>query len=258
MFGIVPRVLWERKCPPDEQNRIRQNANCLFIDTGSQKVLIETGMGEKWSAKQEEIYGVERVRPFTDSLRDIAGCGPDDIDIVVNTHLHFDHAGGNTVFDESGRAVPQFPNATYLVSEAELERANNPIERDRASYLKENWQPVADAGQLEPRPRAYEAVPGVTMTEVRGHSATMQTVRIDRGGRTLYGFADLIPTTAHLPLPWIMGYDLYPVETLESKRRLLKQALVEDWLCLFYHDPDTPLCGLKQGEKSVDAVPFSA
>ena len=257
MFGIVPRVLWERKCPPDGQNRIRQNANCLFIDTGSEKVLIETGMGEKWSAKHETIYGIERERPFADSLREIAGCGPEEIDIVVNTHLHFDHAGGNTVLNGEGKAVPQFPNARYLVSGAELERANHPIERDRASYLKENWLPVEESGQLESQPRDYEVVPGVRMTEVRGHSATMQTVRVDRGGKTLYGFADLIPTSAHLPLPWIMGYDLYPVETLESKRRLLDQALGEDWLCLFYHDPETPLCELRQGEKSVDAVPFA-
>jgi glyoxylase-like metal-dependent hydrolase (beta-lactamase superfamily II) len=256
MFGIVPRVLWERKCPPDEKNRIRQNANCLFVDTGSEKILIETGMGEKWSAKHESIYGIERERPFAESLREIAGCSPDEIDIVVNTHLHFDHAGGNTVFDEGGRAVPQFPNARYFVSASELDRAENPIERDRASYLPENWRPLAEEVLLEVKPDDYEVAPGIWMTTVRGHSATMQTVRLDSGGKTLYGFADLIPTTSHLPLPWIMGYDLYPVETLESKRRLLAQALDENWLCLFYHDPDTPLCTLRQGEKEIEAVPF--
>lgn len=272
MFGIVPRVLWERKCPPDELNRISLNANCLFIDTGSEKILVDTGMGEKWSAKEESIYGIFRKRSFAESLLETAGCTPDDITIVVNTHLHFDHAGGNTIYETTsdtfqfvgidgspeqvepvGSPVPQFPNARYLVSEDELLRAEVPIERDRASYLKENWEPVVRAGQMETRPADFEVVEGLSMTTVRGHSATMQTVRLDRGGRTLYGFADLIPTTAHLPLPWIMGYDLFPVETLEAKRRLLKQAVDENWNCLFYHDPDRPLCTVALGERGPEA-----
>lgn len=266
MFGIVPRVLWEQKCPPDEKNRIALNANCLFIDTGEEKILVDTGLGEKWSSKAESIYGISRQRAFADSLFRIAGCRPDEITIVVNTHLHFDHAGGNTIYangspSRSGNQevsiVPQFPNARYLVSEYELERAEAPIERDRASYLSENWRPLIDAGLLETMPADYEVVDGLRMTTVRGHTATMQTVRLDQGGKTIYGFADLIPTTAHLPLPWIMGYDLYPVETLEAKRSLLDRALKEDWICLFYHDIETPLCKLVAEDKGLRTEVFS-
>lgn len=256
MFGVVPRVLWERVCPPDESNRIRMNMNCVFIDTGKEKVLIETGIGEKWSEKQTGMYGIFRERPFAESLREKIGHGPDDISIVVNTHLHFDHAGGNTSNSELGsgnadfeagskRPIPQFKNARYFVSASELKAANDPHERDRASYLSENWQPILDSGQLELKPDDYEVVDGLSMHTIRGHSETMQTWRLDRGDRTVYGFADLIPTRHHISLPWIMGYDLYPTETLEFKKRVIPQALAEDWLCVFYHDIDEPLRRLK-------------
>ncbi|MCB1023991.1 MAG: MBL fold metallo-hydrolase, partial [Acidobacteria bacterium] len=232
MFGVVPRVLWERKCQPDELNRIRLNMNCLFIETPDERILVETGIGEKWSARETEIYGIFREKPFAQTLFEKTGCTPEDISIVVNTHLHFDHAGGNTVNSEqlavsseqsgkesrpktkdqspkanSPNPIPQFPNARYFVSESEFNAAENPHERDRASYLSENWRPLVKSGQLELKPDNYEVVEGLTMQTVRGHSETMQTVRLDRGGKILYGFADLIPTTAHLPLPWIMGYD---------------------------------------------------
>ncbi len=251
MFGVVPRVLWERVCQPDEFNRIRQQMNCVFIDTGMEKVLIETGIGEKWSEKESRVYGIFRERPFAETLLQKTGCRPEDITIVINTHLHFDHAGGNTILSEPpasaggqlGRqtAVPQFHNARYLVSKRELEHAESPHERDRASYLPENWRPMIESGQLERMPDDYEPIPGLKLQTIRGHSETMQTWRLDRGGRTLYGFADLIPTRHHVPLPWIMGYDLYPTETLAFKKAILPVAVKEDWLCLFYHDFDEPL-----------------
>lgn len=257
MFGVVPRVLWERKTEPDELNRVRLNMNCLFVETPDEKILIETGIGEKWSKKEQNIYGIFREKPFAQTLEEKTGCKPEDITIIVNTHLHFDHAGGNTIADsdkdqrpktEDQKPKPQFPNARYLVSKSEFEAAENPHERDRASYLHENWHPLQESGQLELKPDDYEVVEGLTMQTVRGHSATMQTVRLERGGRILYGFADLIPTTAHISLPWIMGYDLFPTETLEAKRKLLTQAVEEDWICLFYHDFETPLCKLKMVE----------
>lgn len=287
MFGVVPRVFWERLCPPDELNRIPQQTNCLFIDTGRDKVLIETGMGEKWSPKDHSIYGINRTKSFADSLFDETGCNPEDITIVINTHLHFDHAGGNTVnavsadrglriADSSGRAsggtpqiadtdsantnplsaihIPQFPNARYLVSARELAHAESPHERDRASYLPENWQPMIETGQLEAMPDEYEPIPGLKLQTIRGHSETMQTWRLDRGGQTMYGFADLIPTRHHLPLPWIMGYDLYPTETLAFKKQILPQAVAENWLCLFYHDIDQPLCRLAVENGKLKAV----
>lgn len=255
MFGVVPRVIWERVCPPDEKNRIAMNMNCVFIETATEKILIETGIGEKWSAKHVGMYGIERERPFTDSLRAIAGCGPEDITIVINTHLHFDHAGGNTILDADGNAVPQFPNARYLVSASELAHADSPHERDRASYLPDNWQPMRESGQLEAMPDRYE-IEGITVMTEPGHSETMQTWRLDSGGKTLYGFADLVPMKHHVPLPFIAGYDLYPVETLEFKKRVLLQAVNEGWYCLFYHDVDTPLCRLVEVEGKVVAKPY--
>ncbi len=281
MFGVVPRVVWERAAPPDELNRIRLNMNCLFVETPTEKILIETGIGEKWSEKQTRNYGIFRTKSFAGTLFEKTGCRPSDISIVVNTHLHFDHAGGNTIWDlgfgiadyetkvqtfsaESEIAkettspksqipnpksvVPQFPNARYFVSESELEHAENPHERDRASYLAENWRPLQRSGQLELKPDVYEVVEGLTIENARGHSETMQTVCLKRGGETLYGFADLIPTRHHLALPWIMGYDLYPTETLAFKKRVLPLAVKENWICLFYHDLEMPLCRLTTEE----------
>jgi len=279
MFGVVPRVLWERVCTPDELNRIRQQMNCVFIDTGKEKVLIETGIGEKWSEKETKIYGIFRERPFAETLFQKTGCRPEEITIVVNTHLHFDHAGGNTInngqlsvagsqseppalaggqFAET-QATPQFPNARYLVSKRELEHAESPHERDRASYLPENWRPMVVTGQLESMPDEYEPIPGLKLQTIRGHSETMQTWRLDRGGQTMYGFADLIPTRHHLPLPWIMGYDLYPTETLAFKKEILPRAVEESWMCLFYHDVDVPLCRLVEvdGRFSTSVVVIS-
>jgi glyoxylase-like metal-dependent hydrolase (beta-lactamase superfamily II) len=289
MFGVVPRVVWERVAPPDENNRIRMNMNCVFIDTGKDKILIETGIGEKWSQKQIEMYGIFRDKPLAETLFEKTGCKPEDITIVVNTHLHFDHAGGNTIgattgpvgvpptngerettgavgvpptTDEerdaprSSQVVPQFPNARYLVSASELAHAENPHERDRASYLPENWQPMQETGQLEPMADNYDVVPGLQMQTIRGHSETMQTWRLDRGGKTMYGFADLIPTRHHVPLPWIMGYDLYPTETLAFKKEILPKAVEEEWLCLFYHDLEHPVCRLSEVDGKLKSEPI--
>ena len=280
MFGVVPRVLWERVSPPDEFNRIRMNMNCAFIDTGVEKILIETGIGEKWNEKELSMYGIFREKPFAESLFEKTGCTTDDITIVVNTHLHFDHAGGNTSISNFGARIadfearpnegdrvhrdpqseivnPQFKNARYLVSRSELDAAQNPHERDRASYLPANWEPLIESLQLELQADDYEVVDGLKMQTVRGHSGTMQTWRLDRGGQTVYGFADLIPTRNHLALPWIMGYDLYPTETLEFKKRVLPEAMAGDWLCLFYHDIDEPLRRLKTADGKITSLPVS-
>lgn len=285
MFGVVPRVLWEKVCPPDEYNRIKMNMNCLFVETPREKIIIETGIGEKWSEKQTAMYGIFREKPFSETLFEKTGYRPEDISIVVNTHLHFDHAGGNTILSEpsgvagglthsnkissdrinkpqpsatadgsDSKAFAQFPNARYFVSKSEFEHAENPHERDRASYLSDNWQPLLKQGQLELKPDVYEVVEGLTIENIRGHSETMQTVCLKRGGQALYGFADLVPTRHHLPYPWIMSYDLYPTETLEAKKKLIPQALAENWICLFYHDFETPLCRLTEQDGKLKAV----
>lgn len=246
MFGVVPRVLWEKVCPPDEQNRIKMASNCLLVETPTEKILIETGMGEKWSDKLSAIYGIRRETTFAESLFERTGFRPKDISIVVNTHLHFDHCGGNTIKNELGEIVPQFPNARYFVSENEFEHAQNPYERDRASYISDNWEALKKSGQLELKPGVYEVADGITMTEMRGHNDSMQTVKIERGGETLYSFSDIIPTTNHISLSWIMGYDLFPLETLENKKKLLPRAVEENWLCWFYHDAESPLCRLTE------------
>jgi glyoxylase-like metal-dependent hydrolase (beta-lactamase superfamily II) len=254
----VPRELWTKVSPADQQNRIRMNMNCVFVETSRERILIDTGIGDKWSEKHRAMYGIDRKRSLGDSLRAIAGIGPEEITIVINTHLHFDHAGGNTRLDESGKAVASFPNARYFVSLAEYEHAEAPNERDRASYLSENWRPLKESGQLELKAADYEVVPGLRMETHAGHNRSMQCWRLDRGEPTLFGFADLVPTRAHVPFAWIMGYDLYPVETLEAKKRLLPQAVQEGWACLFYHDPDMPLSHVIEEAGKLRAVWFEA
>ncbi len=256
MFGVVPRTLWSQVCPPDDENRIRMNMNCVFIDTGSEKILIETGIGDKWSAKQSAMYGIDRARPLAETLRLKTGTVPEDVTIVVNTHLHFDHAGGNTKLDASGKAAPAFPNARYFVSRVELEHAEHPTDRDRASYLSENWRPLMESGQLEGRDVTYDVVPGLKMETFPGHNRSMQCWRLEREGTTVFGFADLVPLRAHVQFPWIMGYDLFPLETLEAKKKLLPQAARENWLCLFYHDPEAPLCTLIEEDRKIRPVTY--
>ena len=254
MFGVVPRNLWSKACPPDEQNRIRMNMNCLFIETQGERILIDTGIGDKWSDKHRTMYGIDRQRSLDESLQAIAGVGSDEITIVINTHLHFDHAGGNTKVDEAGTAVTAFRNARYLVSRAEYEHAEAPSERDRASYLPENWRPLEKMGQLELMDAEYEVVPGLRMETHAGHNRSMQCARLSQGNETLFGFADLVPMRAHVPFAWIMGFDLYPVETLEAKKKLLPQAAREGWTCLFYHDPDQPLGRIVDDEGKLRAI----
>jgi len=256
MFGVVPRTLWSRVCAPDEQNRIRMNMNCVFIDTGKERILIETGIGEKWSAKHIEMFGITRERSLPESLQSLAGTSAESITIVINTHLHFDHCGGNTILNGDGSAAPAFPNARYFISKAELEHAEAPSERDRASYLPENWRPMLASGQLELKDADYEVVDGLRLENYPGHNRSMQCWRLEREGQTLFGFADLVPMRAHVPFAWIMGYDLYPVETLAVKKKLLPQAAREGWSCLFYHDPDEPLCKLIEDEGKLRPIEY--
>ena len=244
LFGVVPRVVWEKTDPPDDKNRVALGLNIALVETAGKRILVDTGLGGKWTAKERAIYRIDRERTLLHGLADL-GLGPGDIDLVVNTHLHFDHAGGNTA-EDGGRIRPVFPRARYVVQKGEWADATRPHERSRASYLEPNFLPVAEAGQLELVEGEAEVAPGVRVVPVGGHTAHHQIVVVENGGERLIVPTDLLPTTSHLPLPFVMGYDLFPVGTLEAKRRLLAEAAVRGDCILFYHDVTRPLGRVRQ------------
>ncbi|MBI2956351.1 MAG: MBL fold metallo-hydrolase [Acidobacteria bacterium] len=254
MFGVVPKPLWERHLAADERNRVTLGLNCLLMHAHGETLLVETGTGEKFDAKRQDIYGIDHSVNLLDSLRS-RGVGPEDVDVVINTHLHFDHCGWNTRLGGDGKPVPTFPRARYTVQRGEYEHACTPTERDRASYLAENFEPLAASRQWRFVEGREEILPGVELVRVPGHTRDMQCVRLTSGGRTAFFFADLVPTTAHLPYAWMMGYDLYPLTTLEQKKRWIPEAVRGEWLCLFPHDPRVPAAYLRERDGKVIAEP---
>jgi glyoxylase-like metal-dependent hydrolase (beta-lactamase superfamily II) len=253
MFGVVPKTLWEKKSPPDDRNRIRLRAHSLLVRAAGKTIVIETGNGTKVDAKLKNIYGISDGDPLLDSLHK-ASVEPGDIDIVINTHLHFDHAGGNTYFS-NGHVVPTFPRARYIVQKSELEHANHPTERDRASYFPENFQPLVDSRQWELVDGAAEIVPGISVEPIPGHNAGIQAIRLIGGGKTVVFVADLLPTRHHIPFPWIMAYDLYPLQTLETKRRWIPQIVKKGWIVVFGHDPDVAAATLHEHDGKIEIEP---
>jgi glyoxylase-like metal-dependent hydrolase (beta-lactamase superfamily II) len=237
MFGVIPKVMWEKKVPADARNRIQLAMNCLLIRAGGKNILVETGAGGKMCPKMRDIYGLDG--PFLNDRLHDHGLDRTEIDIVINTHLHFDHCGGNTRV-EKDKVVASYPNAKYVVQRGEFEHAKNPNERDRASYFLENYVPIEAAGKLALLEADRALAPGVELIRVPGHTANMQCVKLTGGGKTAFFFADLVPTAAHLPLPWIMGYDLYPMTTLENKKKWIPEVIQEGWIALFGHDAKTP------------------
>jgi glyoxylase-like metal-dependent hydrolase (beta-lactamase superfamily II) len=255
MFGVVPKTLWQRVMPADERNRITLGLNCLLIRNSKDTIVVETGTGEKFDAKWQDIYGLDHSVTLLSSLA-ARGLSPEEVTHVVNTHLHFDHCGWNTRLGKDGKPVPTFPRARYWVQRGEYQHACHPTERDRASFLPENFQPMADSNQWLFPEADTEIVPGVELVRIPGHTRDMQGVRIRSGGRTAFFFADMVPTTAHLQYPWIMGYDLYPMTTLEQKKKWIPEALKNEWLCLFAHDPNVPAAYLRERDGRVVAEPF--
>lgn len=257
MFGVVPKPLWEKHAPADPRNRILLAMNILLIRAYGKWILVETGAGDKWPPKFNDIYAFEKPPRLLDKLAAL-GLAPEDISIVINTHLHFDHCGWNTrVID--GRLKPTFPNAKYFVQRGEFEHAKSPTERDRASYVPENFEPLADANQSELLEGDAEIASGIKVVRAPGHTMDMQCVLITGGGHTVFFMADLAPTAAHLPFPWVMGYDLYPLTTLESKKKWLPRAVRENWTVVFAHDPHHPVARLQENEKgqiAAEPVPF--
>jgi glyoxylase-like metal-dependent hydrolase (beta-lactamase superfamily II) len=244
MFGVVPKPLWERRIKPDERNRIQLGMRCLLIEHNSGLVLIDTGAGNKENEKFHEIYGVENrggegATQLEDGLRAV-GVRPADVSIVISSHLHFDHAGGNTTRTADGQTVPTFPKARYVVQKGEYEYATHTNERTAASYFPHNFVPVFERGQFDFVTGEREIVSGISVMPTPGHVPFHQGIKLESDGEVAFYIADLVPTTSHLPLPWIMGYDVEPLVTLETKRRILTRAAHEGWLLVFEHDAKTP------------------
>jgi glyoxylase-like metal-dependent hydrolase (beta-lactamase superfamily II) len=243
MFGVVPKPLWERRIPADERNRIPLAMRCILVEMADDLVLIETGLGNKEGEKFRQIYGVDNAAPEAGEDPDrlhaairAAGYTPADVTLVVNTHLHFDHAGGNTYHTPDGEVRLSFPRARYVVQRGEWEYAHHTNERTRASYLAHNYEVVAEAGRFDFLEGPTDLLPGLSVTPSPGHTPYHQSVLIRSGDQTACYLGDVAPTMSHLPLPWIMGYDVEPLATLESKRALLARAAEERWLLVSTHD----------------------
>jgi glyoxylase-like metal-dependent hydrolase (beta-lactamase superfamily II) len=255
MFGVVPKPLWETRAPADDRNRIHLGMRPLLVRGSTKILIIDAGIGDKMDSKSVEIYGIDRDRNLDHTLAD-AGLTAGDIDVVLASHLHFDHAGGFTTRAADGSLRPRFPSARYIVRSAEWEDATHPHERNRASYLAENFVPLRDAGVLDLFPGDGEIVPGIRVVRTGGHTMHHQIVVMESGGRTAVFTADLIPTTAHIDPPWIMGYDLYPMDTLAFKRTFVREAIDREYLIFFEHDPKIAAGYIRErdGRKYVDPV----
>jgi glyoxylase-like metal-dependent hydrolase (beta-lactamase superfamily II) len=264
-FGVIPKVMWSRKAPADKKNYVQAGLNSLLIRTGQKNVLVETGMGNKLSERMVKFYG--QPAKLLANLA-AAGISPEDIDIVINTHLHFDHCGWNTVRGKDGKIVPTFPRAKYYAPEGEWQYARKPSERDAISYIPDNYDPLVQSGQMTLLKGGEEIAPGITVKTFPGHTASMQAVIVNgklgtgtTGKGTASGvpinaqeengalvpegtiacyISDLIPTTAHIDIAWGMGFDLYPLQTIESKHQYYAKAMAEKWLTVFTHDAKVP------------------
>jgi glyoxylase-like metal-dependent hydrolase (beta-lactamase superfamily II) len=235
MFGVVPKTLWQMRVPPDEKNRVRLSARSLYIEGDGKKIIVDAGLGEKWSDKLRKIYKIEEAQTLEDSLTAI-GVATEDVTDVVLTHLHFDHSGGLTKRDENGDLAPAFPNARHHVHRRQYEWALAPSVRDQASYLPENYEPVADLWNFldDDDPRLDDEI---SFEVSEGHTFGQLLPKISDGSRTLFHTGDMIPTAANLPLPYVLGFDLNALATLREKETYLPRAVEEDWLLFFQHDP---------------------
>ncbi len=251
MFGVVPKPLWEKRIPADDQNRILLGLNTVVVRTGRHTVVIETGIGNKQSPKMREIHGNQELLPVSLAA---AGVHPDEVDVVINTHLHFDHCGWNTTLQPDGSVTPTFPRARYFAHRGEVEHGRLQFDRDRVSYLSPNYDPLIESGQMtlldDAGIRANpEICPGISVEVFPGHTAQLMAVHIESGSQHACYISDLIPTSAHLDPTWVMGYDLYPLECIEQRKRFYKRAIPENWLVLFTHDHFHPMGRVGLNEK---------
>jgi len=251
-FGVVPKVLWERRVQADEKNRITTGLNSLLIRTGEKNILIETGIGNKLTEKQSKIHG--NHPELLDNLHQ-AGLAPEDIDIVINSHLHFDHCGWNTV-RRGEQILPTFPKAQYYAQAGEYEHSQLQLDRDRVSYLDDNYGPLIRSGQMTLLRGDVEILPGIRTRIYSGHTANMQVILIESQGQTACFTGDLVPTTFHLDPTWVMAFDLYPLDTIENRKRLYSEALPRNWLLVFTHDHKTPMAHIRKNEEGkLNATP---
>jgi len=256
MFGVVPKPLWEKRTPADDQNRILLGLNTVVVRTGKQTVLIETGIGNKQSAKMRDIHCNQQLLPQSLAA---AAIPPEKVDVVINSHLHFDHCGWNTTVQADGSVTPTFPNARYFAHLGEVEHGHLQLDRDRISYLSANYDPLIESGQMTLLDTAGiranpEICPGISVELFPGHTAQLMAVHIESkslGGRVQHAcyISDLIPTSAHLDPTWVMGYDLDPLETIAQRKRFYQRAIPENWLVLFTHDHETPAAYIGLNEK---------
>jgi glyoxylase-like metal-dependent hydrolase (beta-lactamase superfamily II) len=245
MFGVVPKVMWEKKLAADPQNRVTLGLNSLLVRTGDHNVLVETGIGNKLPEKQRQIYG---NRPQLLDNFAAANVSPEEIDIVINTHLHFDHCGWNTI--RSGdKVVPTFPKATYYAQRGEWEHAREQHERDRVSYLTDNYDPLVESGQMRLLDGDSEIVPGIAVRVFPGHTRHHQAVVITTNGHTACYTGDMLPTAAHLQPTWVLAYDLFPLDSIASRHRYYSESLDQRWLTVFTHDATTPWAFIQRDEK---------
>lgn len=253
MFGVVPKVLWERTNPSDAKNRIEMAARTLLITDGRRRILVDTGVGEGWDKKFSDIYGIDHSKYTLVKSLSAVGLSTSDITDVILTHLHFDHVGGAAFRDDSGRVEPTFPNATYYIQKKQYEWAMNPSEKDMASYRNEKYVPLHEQGRLTLLHGESELLPGIFIKLTDGHTIAHQTVLVTDGSKFLYHPGDTIPTSSHIPLPYIMGYDNYPLITLEEKKSIMRRASENNWMLFFEHDPKYACTLVEKTEKGYKA-----
>ncbi len=244
-FGVVPKVMWEKKVKADAENYVPVGLNSVVVRTGQHTVLIETGIGNKLPERLIKIFG--QPAKLLDNLN-AAGVSPEDIDIVINSHLHFDHCGWNTMLRDD-KIVPTFPKAKYYAPEGEWQHGRLQLERDAISYMSENYDPLIKTGRMELLQGDQEIVPGISVRVFPGHTLHMQAVIIESGSQTACYISDLIPTSAHIDLTWVMAFDLLPLRTIESRKRYYAQSIPEKWLTMFTHDPNTPWAYVEKDER---------
>lgn len=254
MFGVVPKPLWSKTNPADERNRIDMCMRSLLLVSDNKKIIIDNGVGYKLSQKLNDIYGVDHSQFTLENELKKLGYSTNDITDVIVTHLHFDHAGGSTKLNDNGNLELMFPNAEYYVQKRHWEWGQNPSERDMASFFPENFNPIKEKGHLNLYDGDTKFDEQISFHVVNGHTPAMQVVTISDGSQTVLFTADLFPTTTHLSLPYIMGYDLLPLTTLDEKKRFLPKIVKENWLLFFEHDAFTETCNVVKTEKGFAAI----